>query len=91
VKIGRLGAPPESGSIWDHRADETADDRARTSGMMTSMPIETDELFDGDPAACAPVADETTGEVRLLSERCSTCIFRPVTRSGPRCRHGSGT
>jgi hypothetical protein len=77
VKIRRLGAAPEGGSIWDHRADETADGRARASGMMTFMPMETDELFEGDTAACVPVADEATGEVRLLSERCSTCIFRP--------------
>ena len=63
--------------MWDHRADETSIRRARTWGMMTSMPIETDDLLEDDTAGCAPVADETTGEVRLLSERCSTCIFRP--------------
>ncbi|MGR3875612.1 hypothetical protein ACUXZZ_44520 [Streptomyces graminifolii] len=65
------------GSIWDRCSDETADGRVRASGMMTFMPMETDEVSEGDAAACAPVADETTGEVRLLSEQCSTCIFRP--------------
>ena len=44
---------------------------------MTFLATETDDLFQEDPAACVPVVDEVTGEVRLLSERCSTCIFRP--------------
>ncbi|MFJ4276264.1 hypothetical protein ACIP29_37625 [Streptomyces coelicoflavus] len=44
---------------------------------MTFMPMETDDLSENDAPACVPVADEATGEIRLLSERCSTCIFRP--------------
>lgn len=47
------------------------------SGMMTSVRREIDDLLEGDTATYAPVTDEATGEVRLLSERCSTCIFRP--------------
>ncbi|MFH8993222.1 hypothetical protein [Streptomyces sp. NPDC017940] len=41
------------------------------------MPMETDDLSGNNAVNCVPVADETDGEIRLLSERCSTCIFRP--------------
>jgi hypothetical protein len=44
---------------------------------MTFMPMETDDLSEDDTAVCVPVADEATGEIRLLSERCLTCIYRP--------------
>ncbi|MFI8932486.1 hypothetical protein ACIG3E_33080 [Streptomyces sp. NPDC053474] len=41
------------------------------------MSTTTEDFLADDAAACVPVADESTGEVRVLSERCSTCIFRP--------------
>ncbi|MET8412392.1 hypothetical protein ABZV34_30580 [Streptomyces sp. NPDC005195] len=40
------------------------------------MSTDTEGLYEDDTVSC-PVADEATGEVRVLSERCSTCIFRP--------------
>ncbi|MFE7116129.1 hypothetical protein ACFU99_11990 [Streptomyces sp. NPDC057654] len=59
------------------------------------MPIETDDLSEDGTAGYVLVADEATGEVRLLSERCSTCIFRAASfvfskrrRCGLRAVHG---
>lgn len=40
------------------------------------MPTDHQDFLDGAAAACAPVADGSTGEVRLLAQRCSSCIFR---------------
>ncbi|MFD5319402.1 hypothetical protein [Streptomyces sp. NPDC127098] len=41
------------------------------------MPMDTDGFVEDDDAACVPVADALTGDVRVLAERCSTCILRP--------------
>ncbi|KOT61974.1 hypothetical protein ADK43_11425 [Streptomyces rimosus subsp. rimosus] len=44
---------------------------------MSGMPnIAKDEFPDASPEH-APVADASTGKIRVLSERCASCIFRP--------------
>ncbi|MFJ6901898.1 hypothetical protein [Streptomyces hokutonensis] len=50
MKSRRLGVAPEGRSIWDHGADETADGRARASGMGRTVNL-ADGFWDGSGSA----------------------------------------